>query len=282
VYRYLRYVPKNHLSRTIGRFVHARLPRPIARRLVRWFADLYEIDVDAAGKPLHEYPSIGHFFTRDLREGLRPIESDFVSPVDGTLRGFGPITDGRLEQIKGKSYTVAKFLGDDAGAGRYEQGAFFNLYLSPQDYHHVHSPVGGSIVRSVHIPGKLWPVNDWSLANVDELFSINERVITYVDCPLGLVAVAMVGATNVGKISVVYDSFISNAAGSDRTVSRSYDPPVPIRAGDRLGTFHMGSSVVLLLEPGRIDLSRVRLQAGKKVQYGAAVLHGASPSALPA
>jgi len=282
VYRYLRYVPKNHLSRTIGRFVHARLPQPIARRLVRWFADLYEIDVDAAGKPLHEYPSIGHFFTRDLREGLRPIEGDLVSPVDGTLRGFGPVTDGRLEQIKGKSYTVAKFLGDEAAAPRYEQGAYFNLYLSPQDYHHVHSPVSGSIIRSVHIPGKLWPVNDWSLANVDELFSINERVITYVDSPLGLVAVVMVGATNVGKISVVYDSFISNAAGSDRTVTRSYEPPVPIQAGDRLGTFHMGSSVVLLLEPGRIDLSRVRLQAGKKVQYGAAVLHGQSRSALPA
>jgi phosphatidylserine decarboxylase len=282
LYRYLRYVPKNHLSRTIGRFVHARLPSPIARRLVRWFADVYEIDVDAAGKPLHEYPSIGHFFTRDLREGLRPIEGDFVSPVDGTLRGFGPVANGRLEQIKGKSYTVAKFLGDEAAAQRYEQGAYFNLYLSPQDYHHVHSPVSGSISGSVHIPGKLWPVNDWSLANVDELFSINERVITYVHSPLGLVAVVMVGATNVGKISVVYDSFISNAAGSDRMVMRSYEPPAPIQAGDRLGTFHMGSSVVLLVEPGRVDLSRVRLQAGKKVQYGAAILHGENRSALPA
>jgi phosphatidylserine decarboxylase len=75
MYRYLRYVPKNHLSRTIGRLVHARLPRPLARMLVHRFARAYQIDVDAAGKPLHEYPSIGHFFTRDLAEGLRPIES---------------------------------------------------------------------------------------------------------------------------------------------------------------------------------------------------------------
>jgi len=274
VYRYLRYVPKNHLSRTIGRFVHARLPQPIARRLVRWFANMYEIDVDAAGKPLHDYPSIGHFFTRDLREGLRPIEGNFVSPVDGTLRGFGTVSGGRLEQIKGKTYTVARFLGDEEEARRYEGGTYFNFYLSPQDYHHVHSPVGGTIVRSVHIPGKLWPVNDWSLANVNELFSINERVITCIESDLGLVAVVMVGATNVGKISVVYDSFISNAAGSDRTVARRYDPGVAIHAGDRLGTFHMGSSVVLLVEPGRVDLGRVRLQAGKKAQYGAAILHG--------
>ena len=272
MYRYLRYVPKNHLSRTVGRLVHARLPKPLARKLVHWFARTYQIDVDAAGKPLHEYPSIGHFFIRELREGLRPIESDFVSPVDGTLRNFGVVENGRLHQVKDKSYTLARFLGDE-NAARYENGAYFNLYLSPQDYHHIHSPVGGQIVRSAHIPGKLWPVNDWSLANVDELFSINERVVTYIDCDLGRVAVVMIGATNVGKISVVYDSFISNAGNVNRTVSRDYDPGIPIETGARLGTFHMGSSVVVLLEPGRVDLDRVRLTPGKKVQYGAAVLH---------
>jgi phosphatidylserine decarboxylase len=274
LYRYLRYVPKNHLSRAVGRLVHARLPRPIARRLVHWFARTYQIDLDAAGKPAHEYPSIGHFFIRDLREGLRPIESGFVSPVDGVLRNYGLVEAGRLEQIKGKTYTVSRFLADDANAPRYENGgAFFNLYLSPQDYHHVHSPVTGTIVRSVHIPGRLWPVNDWSLANVDELFSINERVVTYIQCELGLVAVVMIGATNVGKISVVYDSFISNAATVNRTAVRNYDAPIPIAAGDRLGTFHMGSSVVVLVEPGKVDVEKVRLHAGKKVQYGAAILH---------
>ncbi|HEV7920568.1 MAG TPA: archaetidylserine decarboxylase [Thermoanaerobaculia bacterium] len=272
MYRYLRYVPKNHLSRAVGRLVHARWPRPIARRLVRWFASTYEIDLDAAGKPVHDYPSIGHFFTRDLREGLRPIEGELVSPVDGVLRAFGPVRDGRLEQIKGKDYTLARFLGDEEEARRYENGAFFNLYLSPQDYHHVHSPVGGGITRSLHIPGKLWPVNDWSLANVDELFSINERVVTWIDCTLGHVAVVMIGATNVGKISVVYDSFISNVPRSEKR-ARNYAPPIPIAAGDRLGTFHMGSSVVLLFEPDRVDLSRVRLEAGRKVRYGAAILH---------
>jgi phosphatidylserine decarboxylase len=270
MYRYLRYVPKNHLSRFIGRLVHMRLPAPVARKLVHWFASTYQIDIDAAQHELHHYPSIGHFFTRDLREGLRPIEGDFVSPVDGVLRNFGTIEKGRIEQVKGKSYTLARFLGDD-NAARYENGAFFNLYLSPQDYHHVHSPVGGNIVKSVHIPGKLWPVNDWSLANIDELFSINERVVTYVECSLGLVAVVMIGATNVGKISVVYDSFISNAGKIERPVSRTYDSPIAITPGAKLGTFHMGSSVVVLIEPGRIDLKKVRLTPGKKVQYGAAI-----------
>lgn len=273
MYQFLRYVPKNHLSRTMGRLLHARLPRPVARRLVQWFAKTYEIDVAAAEKELHHYPSIGHFFIRDLREGLRPIESDFVSPVDGKLRNFGTIENGRIEQVKGKSYTVERFLGDPELARRFADGTYFNLYLSPQDYHHVHAPVSGRIVRSVHIPGKLWPVNDWSLANVDELFSINERVVTCVESTLGLVAVVMIGATNVGKISVTYDAFVSNASGTTKTIARDYDPPLPIEAGAKLGTFHMGSSVVVLLEPGRVDLDRVRLEKQKKVHYGEAVLH---------
>jgi phosphatidylserine decarboxylase len=274
MYRYLRYVPKNRLSRLVGRLVHLRLPSPIARRLVKTFANAYDIDVDAASEPIQGYPSIGHFFTRDLREGLRPIEGDLVSPVDGTLRDYGIITNGKLEQIKGKTYTVERFLRDEAAARRYAGGSFFNFYLSPQDYHHVHSPVGGRITRSVHIPGKLWPVNDWSLANVDDLFSINERVVTYIDCSYGLVAAVMIGATNVGKISVAYDSFISNLAGVDKTATREYTPPIDIAPGGRLGTFHMGSSVVVLVEPGRIDVAHVRLERGKKVQYGAAILRG--------
>ena len=273
MYRYLRYVPKNHLSRTVGRIVHTRLPRPIARRLVRWFAATYQIDVDDASRPWQEYPSIGHFFIRDLREGLRPIEGDVVSPVDGTLRSFGIIEGGRLQQVKGKDYTLERFLGDDAEAKRFDNGVFFNFYLSPQDYHHVHSPVTGSIVRSVHIPGKLWPVNDWSMENISELFAVNERVITSMDCALGRMAVIMIGATNVGKMSVTYDSFISNSASATKTVTRHYDPTIGINAGDRLGTFHMGSSVVVLTEPGRVDLQRVRLEAGKKVRYGEAILH---------
>lgn len=270
MYRFLRYVPKNHLSRVMGHLVHTRLPRPIARRLVHWFARSYEIDLDAAGKPAHEYPSIGHFFIRDLREGLRPIESDFVSPADARLRGFGLIENGRLEQIKGKSYTVARFLGSEEDAQRYAGGVYFNLYLSPQDYHHVHSPVSGAIVRSVHIPGKLWPVNDWSLQNIDELFSVNERIVTYIDTEkYGRVATVMIGATNVGKMTVTYDSFISNA-GQAKTVSRDYTG-IPIAAGDRLGTFHMGSSVVVLVEADRFDLAKVRVSPGDKTRYGMAL-----------
>lgn len=256
----------------MGRLLHLRLPKPLSRRLVRMFANSYQIDVGAAANELDAYESIGAFFIRDLKEGLRPIEGPLVSPVDGRLRNFGNVENGLLQQVKGKTYTVARFLGDDSEAKRFERGIYFNFYLSPQDYHHVHFPVGGTIARSIHIPGKLWPVNDWSMANIDELFSVNERVVTFVDSTFGRVAIVMIGATNVGKISVTFDDFISNSAMAKHVVARAYEPPVAVAAGDRLGTFHMGSSVVFVLEPESIDLARIRLEAGQKVRYGEAVI----------
>ncbi|HXI13867.1 MAG TPA: archaetidylserine decarboxylase [Thermoanaerobaculia bacterium] len=273
MYRFLRFIPKNHLSLVVGKLVHVRLPRPIARWAVDRFARAFSIDRESASHPISSYPSIGAFFTRDLKEGVRPVEGDLVSPVDGTLRNYGRIGAGRLEQIKGKSYSVKAFLGGDSLASSFDDGIFFNLYLSPQDYHHVHSPVAGKVVRSAHVPGKLWPVNDWSMANIDDLFSVNERIITYIDSDFGLVAVVMVGATNVGRMSVVYDSFISNSRPSQRESEiHEYSKPYELAAGSRLGTFHMGSTVVMLFRPGTIALDAVQLPQPVKVRYGQALL----------
>ena len=268
MFRFLRFVPKNHFSFLMGKLVHSRLSKP----LLPWFARTYKIDVDAASRPMHEFPSIGAFFIRDLKEGLRPIEGEIVSPVDGTLRNFGVVSGGVLEQVKGRDYSVATFLGSEELAKRFDGGTYFNFYLSPQDYHHIHSPVSGAVVEGIHIPGRLWPVNDWSMSNVESLFSVNERVVTIIDSAVGSVAVVMIGATNVGKISVTYDAFVSNNLRTAKTEVHTYDPGRPLQAGDRLGTFHMGSSVVILFEKGKVPLEKVPLQQPQKVRFGQALV----------
>jgi phosphatidylserine decarboxylase len=269
MYKFLRYVPKNHLSYFLGRLVHTPLSKPF----LRWFAQTYKIDVNEAEKPMEHYDSIGHFFTRNLKEGLRPIEGEIVSPVDGTLRNFGIITGGVLEQVKGRDYSVEAFLGSKDLAQRFDGGTFFNLYLSPQDYHHVHAPVTGLVTHSTHVPGRLWPVNDWSMNNIENLFSVNERILTLIESPVaGAVAVVMVGATNVGKMSVTYDGFISNNLSTSETEHRVYEPGRPLQAGERLGTFHMGSTVVMLFERDRIALADVPLSQPQKVRYGQALV----------
>ncbi len=265
----LRWIPKAHLSHLVGRLMHKRLPGPIGPWSVRRFAAKFRIDVDAASRPLETYATIGEFFTRDLKPGLRPIEGDFVSPVDALLRNFGTVENGRIEQIKGKDYSLRQFLGGDGIADSFDGGTYFNFYLSPRDYHHIHSPVSGSVVRSVVIPGWLWPVNDWSMANIDELFAVNERVVTYLKGRFGLVAVVMVGATNVGRMTVTYDDFVTNSRPRSTAIRwMDYASPAKLRAGDRLGTFHMGSSVVVLVRKGIIPLDRVAVSAPSAVLYG--------------
>lgn len=278
MYRLLHIIPKKRLSKLVGGLVHLPLPKPLARKSVRWFAKLFDIDVEAASRPIDEYESIGLFFTRELKPGVRPIEGPLVSPVDATLRSFGVIENGRLEQIKGKNYTLASFVADPEWVGKFEHGTFFNFYLSPQDYHHIHSPVSGNVVRSVHIPGHLWPVNDWSLRSIESLFAVNERIVTYLDSAYGLVAVVMIGATNVGKMSISYDTFVTNDPRRAKTEIHDYPKPVRLEAGDRLGTFHMGSSVVVLFQQGKVDLADVIVSAPSKVRFGQALVRRAATS----
>ena len=273
MFELLRWLPKSHLSHAAGWLMHKRLPGPLGPWSVRAFASKFALDVDAAARPLESYATIGELFTRDLKPGLRPVEGDFVSPVDALLRDFGTIANGRMPQVKGRDYSLRQFLGGDGIADSFDGGTYFNFYLSPRDYHHIHSPVRGEVVRSVVIPGFLWPVNDWSMANIDELFAVNERVVTYLRSRFGLIAVVMIGATNVGRMTVTYDSFVTNSRPRDTKVRwTDYPSPMLLKAGDRLGTFHMGSSVVVIARKGIIDPERIAVQAPAPVVYGQRLL----------
>ncbi len=267
----LRYIPKSYLSFFMGRLSAIVIPEPFRGILIRWFARRYTIDVSEASRPIDSYRSISEFFVRDLRPGVRPIEAPFVSPVDGTLRNSGVAVEGVIEQIKGRTYSVLELLGDSQEAERFQGGRYFSMYLSPQDYHHVHSPVSGFVRKIVSIPGKLWPVNDWSLSSIDKLFAVNERVVIYISTHQGEIAVVMVGATNVGKISLSFDSLVTNTApwSGQNIYTKEYSPTqIPLNAGDRIGTFHLGSSVVMICDTALSETCAVGLVAPAKVRYG--------------
>lgn len=225
------------------------VPWPLNEISIRIFARAYAIDLTTATKPVKEYRSVGDFFTRDLHSHLRPIGEGFVSPVDGRLRCVDTIpSEGTLTQTKGKSYSTEALLGDAELAKKFRGGTCFNFYLSPTDAHHIFAPCAGHIVSTIHIPGKLWPVNNWALHNVDGLFAVNERVVTVIEAGEELIAIVMVGATNVGRIEVTYTPLITNTAPW-KSVTRSvvtHPRPIPVTKGEKIGTFHMGSSVVVL------------------------------------
>lgn len=248
-----RYLPLSYLSWFVGVLANLPLPQPLAQWSIRFFANAYRIDITKATKPLEQYRCIGEFFIRDLKPEERPQGEGFVSPVDGTLRAYLELSpDMPIPQVKGREYTLRQLLGDDASVARLENGALWNMYLSPSDAHHIFSPVDGTIVRTVHIPGKLWPVNDWALRSVDRLFAVNERVVTLIESEQGLVAVVMIGATNVGRIALHYTSLETNTRPwAAKSLKAATHTDIKVRAGEKIGTFKMGSSVILIAEKHR-------------------------------
>ena len=247
-------LPKNDLSHAVGRIVHTPIPGVIGRKSVELFARYYNINLDEAEHKIEMYPSIGALFTRKLRPGVRPLgEGKVVHPADAVITEAGPINQNALIQAKGKSYSVQGLLGGGPYQENFDGGDFATYYLCPTDYHRVHSPVDGKIIWSNHIPGALWPVNDWSTDKIPNLFNVNERIVTVIETgDRKLVALVMVAATNVGNMTMSYDNHISSKTrrGDRQPQPKNYEPGVSIRRGDEIGIFHMGSTVVMLYAAG--------------------------------
>ena len=279
-------LPQGALSRAFGHIADLYLPAPLRPRVLGAFADAMGIDLSEAELPIEEYPTLNAFFVRRLREGVRdwPVRVDLLtSPVDGICGQLGEVREGRILQAKGRWYSAAELLDDPAEAARFEGGSFLTVYLSPRHYHRIHAPCGGSIPLARHVPGTLFPVNAAAVAHIPDLFARNERLICYLDGPVGRVAVVAVGAYNVGRISAAFDSAWGGELGAvarhagwatnrRRAVATDhlYDPPFEVGMGDELMAFHLGSTVVLLTEPGSVAL-RPGLAPGAAVRLGEVV-----------
>jgi phosphatidylserine decarboxylase len=243
-------------SRAVGRLADLQLPGPLMRAVMRAYIGFYKVDMSEVQDPLASFRSFNQFFTRQLRDGARPVDARpevLVSPADSRLVTVGDIpADGRVAQVKGKTYSVRDLLGTDADAARFDRGSHAILYLSPSMYHRVHSPVDGRIVGWRHLAGRLFPVNEMAVRHVESLFAINERVVVMMETErFGSVAAVLVGAANVGRITLAFTDLATNMGKPEVAVTPG--TPLPIRRGDELGAFNLGSTVVLLstakLEP---------------------------------
>lgn len=225
-----------------------------SKRLIRRFAQTYRIPIEEAEKPLDQYESLNAFFTRRLKPGSRPIDDSpdaLISPVDARIAACGSIRNGMLLQVKGQDYTLNELLNDSPRIAQYVNGHYWILYLSPSDYHRIHAPCAGKVVETEHIPGKVYPVNEFGLTFMRRVLSRNERLITYIRHEYGEAAVVKVGALNVSSIQYV-----------------DFKPPKSVERGAELAYFEFGSTVVLLTENDTL-LPRTKWKAGDTVRMGA-------------
>ena len=203
---------------------------------------------------------------RRLRPGVRPLDpapDAIVSPCDGVVAAAGHADGGAMIQAKGRDYTLAELVADRALAASLDGGAYATIYLSPRDYHRVHSPISARVVKYHYVPGALWPVNPRVAERRDRLLSRNERVVIELAVHAQRVAVVMVGASGVGNIDLVHhgESAAWRAAAEPRTIELD----APVARGDELAAFRLGSTVVLVFPPGGGDLA---VTAGQTVRFG--------------
>lgn len=263
------------MSRLVGRMMHWKLP-PFFVRAFAWY---YHINLSEAEHRLEQYPSIGQFFTRKLKHGARPIAQAWaVHPCDSEILQHGPIVDGTLIQAKGHNYRLLELTEDPHCMEKYGDGVFITYYLCPTDYHRVHSPVHGFIRSVMYKNGDLWPVNKASVRSVPQLYVANERVVVEIATEHGAVGVVMVGATNVGSMSLCFDPAIRTNRGQ-KSKRHDYREPIEINKGDELGIFHMGSTVILLLSADFRKNFWTQINTPKRVQVGQAMFGEKTASA---
>jgi len=266
---YMSLLPKNLLSRAVGQIVAVDQPTVFARRLRDWFIARYKIDMSEAELDLEHYPSVSKLFVRKLKPGLRPIGGGVVHPCDGVLTQAEVIEGDHILQAKGMPYAISDFLkiSHEDALKTFSGGMALTYYLCPTDYHRVHSPIDAEIEAVEHIPGALWPVNAWCVKHVANLFAVNERVIFWLRTPLGPVAVVMVGATNVGKITVSFtDQIVTNVPSAERQ-KRMFSPTVAVKKGGEIGVFNMGSTVIVIYPPKFLNV----LPRTGSVRFGGSV-----------
>ncbi len=275
------FLPKKALTAFAGLVAGARAGR-ITTGLIRWFIGKYQVNMAEAANPdIGSYATFNEFFTRALRPGARPLASaDFVSPVDGAISQFGRIEEDQIFQAKGHNYlTVALVGGDRELAEQFRHGSFATLYLSPRDYHRVHMPCDGRLMRMIYVPGALFSVNPTTARGVPNLFARNERVVCVFEGAQGPFVMVLVGATIVGSMQTVWHGVI-NPPRTGRLREWRYDKQhLVLKKGEEMGRFLLGSTVVMLFRKDTLAFAPAWQPAGA-VRLGEAMANLApSPSA---
>jgi len=271
----LQYLLPHHLLSSLAYEITRSRLRWVKNALISAFVRRFHPDMSDAAQPdPFAFESFNAFFTRALRADARPVAADsaaIVSPVDGTVSQLGRLDGSWLMQAKGYAYMLESLLATEGSwAEPFRGGAFATLYLAPFNYHRIHMPLEGTLRAAWYIPGQLFSVNATTAASVPGLFARNERVVCVFGAGALTFALVLVGALFVGSMSTVWHGEVT-----PRSPRRRAELPLDTGAsglmlprGAEMGRFNMGSTVILLLPPGKAEWLAA-LGPGSAVRLGA-------------
>jgi phosphatidylserine decarboxylase len=249
-------LPHRLLSRLVHALMRIRLA-PVKNVQIVVVGGLAGVDwSESKLQSVSDFATFNDFFTRELATGMRPLDPDpeaLVSPSDGRISQCGRITNDRILQAKGHHYSIRALLASDPACAEFNNGYFHTIYLSPRDYHRVHMPFGGRLLRTVHVPGRLFSVSPATVRHVPNLFARNERLVSLFETAHGPMALVLVGAMLVSSIETVWSGVVTPPYGRKITHGQWAHHDISLQRGDEMGRFNMGSTVILLLPPGAVS-----------------------------
>ena len=237
-------LPKQALTSLAGAFARAKRGEQTTS-VIRWFVGKYGVNMSEAAEPdITTYATFNDFFTRALKTDARPLtNAQWICPVDGAISQFGRIGGDQIFQAKGHRYSTRALLGGDAQlAAQFDNGDFATIYLSPKDYHRIHMPAAGRLLRMIHVPGDLFSVNPATAQGVPGLFTRNERVV----CVFDSFVMVLVGATIVGSMATTWHGVVNPPRSPTVREWHYDDAAIQLQQGEEMGRFLLGSTVVML------------------------------------
>ena len=273
------------LQEDLNFLVTNRIPRQLATRFMGWFSRIENpfvcavsvgiwklfADLELADAKKERFTSLHDCFTRELKEGARPIDSRLgvlVSPCDAIVGACGAIDGLNVIQAKGYPYTLNELLGDRQWVDRYRDGCYATLRITSSMYHRFHAPAAGTVRRVNYISGDTWNVNPIALKRVERLFCKNERAAIEVILQDGQrVTLVAVAAILVGGIRLHFaDALLNlryrgpNALSCDARLAR----------GEEMGWFEHGSTIIMFAPRGYELCEGVA--EGRRIRMGEALM----------
>jgi phosphatidylserine decarboxylase len=261
-------VPRRALTRFVGWF--SRIEQPLVRdasiAMWRLFCDL---DLSDARKS--SFASMRDCFTRELREGARPIDPGpgvLVSPCDAIVGAAGMVVENELLQVKGAPYTLEELLCDSELAALYRNGRYATLRLTAGMYHRFHAPHDCRVDQVTHIAGDAWNVNPSALKRVEKIYCKNERAVLRLDLGGGqIVTLVAVAAILVADVRLRFLDIPVEGRDRDWT-ARPLD--VRLAKGEEMGWFEQGSTIIALAPDGFSLCDTI--QPGHRIRMGEPLL----------
>ena len=256
-------MPKHILTVIIGCLASLKLGKGTTLAIEK-FAKFYNINLAEIKGNIKDFETFNDFFARELKKSARPIDADaesIVFPADGRISQYGHLLENVQIQAKGHYFSTTALLGNDNDANIFTNGKFMTVYLSPSDYHRVHLPIAGKLLKMTYVPGEFFSVNPLYVRNIPELFSRNERVICIFETAIGKMAVVFVGATIVRSISTSWAGIVAPSTIREASVTDYSNRNITFSKGDEIGRFTMGSTVICLFEKDKIDFENLELES---------------------